>query len=127
LFIISYLENVPGATIRGTANKFEIQPKQIRDWRNKQQELLLAQPHIKHLNSGSRPNYPELEAELAEWIQALPLAKLPKYILQYSNINEFKWSSKWLDGFLRRYNFSNHRKTTVAQKLPVELETQQQA
>ncbi|CAG8704959.1 2603_t:CDS:1, partial [Cetraspora pellucida] len=53
LFIISYLENVFEATIHRTANKFEIQPKQIRDWRNKQQELLLAQSHIKHLNSSS--------------------------------------------------------------------------
>ncbi|CAG8816905.1 26980_t:CDS:2, partial [Dentiscutata erythropus] len=81
--------------------------------------------------------------ELAEWVRALrdklkpvshimiqnkvvSLAKSPKYILYYSNINNFKWSNKWLDGFLRHNNFSNCHKTTVVQKLPAELETQRQ-
>ncbi|CAG8826598.1 3595_t:CDS:1, partial [Dentiscutata erythropus] len=50
LFVISYLERIPGATVRGTADKFQVQPKQIRDWKNKREELLLAQPHIKRLN-----------------------------------------------------------------------------
>ncbi|CAG8817960.1 10961_t:CDS:2, partial [Dentiscutata erythropus] len=58
--------------------------------------------------------------------KAVLLAKFPKYILYYSNINNFKWSNKWLDSFLRRNNFSNRHKTTVAQKLSAELETQQQ-
>ena len=35
LFIISYLDNAPDATIHETANKFQIETKQIRDWRNK--------------------------------------------------------------------------------------------
>ncbi|CAG8794338.1 27338_t:CDS:2, partial [Dentiscutata erythropus] len=106
-------------------------------------ELLLAQPHIKRLNVGARPNYSKLEEELAKQVRALcdklkpvsyimvqnkavSLAKSPKYILHYSNINNFKWSNKWLNSFLRCNNFSNHRKTTIAQKLPAELETQWQ-
>ncbi|CAG8665728.1 9723_t:CDS:1, partial [Dentiscutata erythropus] len=51
-----------------TVDKFLIQPKQIQDWKSKQDELLLAQPHIKCLNVGAQPNYPKLEEELAEWI-----------------------------------------------------------
>ncbi|CAG8616256.1 5435_t:CDS:1, partial [Scutellospora calospora] len=53
LFVISYLERIPRATICGTANKFQVQPKQIQDWKNKQKELLSAQPHIKCLNVGA--------------------------------------------------------------------------
>ncbi|CAG8770778.1 19620_t:CDS:1, partial [Cetraspora pellucida] len=53
LFVITYLKHVPGATVHGTADKFNIQPKQIREWRNKEGELLLAQSHVKHLNTGA--------------------------------------------------------------------------
>ncbi|CAG8507144.1 22632_t:CDS:2 [Dentiscutata erythropus] len=58
--------------------------------------------------------------------KAVLLAKSPKYILHHPNINNFKWSNKWLDGFLQCHNFSIHCKTTVAQKLPSELEAQWQ-
>ncbi|CAG8556050.1 17754_t:CDS:2, partial [Racocetra persica] len=96
-------------------------------------------PHIKHLNTDAQPSYPNLEIELAEWIQTLctnlkpvshnmiqvkvaALVKFPQYTIQYPNIDKFKWSSKWLEGFLHYYNFSNHCRTTVIQKLPEELE-----
>ncbi|CAG8830933.1 4080_t:CDS:1, partial [Racocetra persica] len=69
LFVITYLERAPGATVRGMADLFKIQPKQIRDWRNKQSELMMAQPHVKRLNSGAKPSYPNLEVELADWIR----------------------------------------------------------
>ncbi|CAG8665745.1 9724_t:CDS:2 [Dentiscutata erythropus] len=59
--------------------------------------------------------------------KAAALAKSPKYILHYPNINMFKWSNKWPDRFLQYNSFSNHCKTTIAQKLLAELETQQQA
>ena len=56
--------------------------------------------------------------------KAATLAKSTQYISQYPDINKFKWSTKQLEGFLRRYNFSNRCKTTIAQKLPEELEAQ---
>jgi len=43
----------------------------------------------------------------------------------YPSITECKWTEKWLDGFIRRYNLSNRRRTTVAQKLPEDLEETQ--
>ncbi|CAG8819596.1 22651_t:CDS:1, partial [Cetraspora pellucida] len=72
-------------------------------WRSKKQELMLAQPHIKCLNSGPRPAYPELELELATWVKnlrnnlkpvsrfmiqakAAGLASLPQYANQFPHI-----------------------------------------
>lgn len=100
---------------------------------------MLARPHLKRLNSGPRARYPEIENELGKWIKALrrelkvvtramiqlkaaSLAKTTKYMALYPNIDSFRWSSKWLDGFMRRFKFSNRRKTTVAQRLPEDLE-----
>ncbi|CAG8825506.1 7820_t:CDS:1, partial [Cetraspora pellucida] len=71
LFVIAYLKHVLGATVHGTADKFNIQPKQIWEWHNKEGELLLAQPYVKHLNTGAWPTYPNIETELAKWVQDL--------------------------------------------------------
>ena len=124
LFILTYLEKVPGASVCGTADKFHLEPKQIRDWRSKRQQLMLAQPHIKRLNCGPRSRYPEIEDEVIKWIKSLhheqkivsrsmiqikaaTLAKNTKYISQYLKIDSFKWSNKWLDSFMRRFRLSN--------------------
>ena len=79
---------------------------------------MLAQPHIKRLNAGVRPSYPILEEEVYNWVKDLwdklkivthsmiqvksrALAKTPQYIEIYSNAQDFKWSNKWVDGFMR--------------------------
>jgi hypothetical protein len=48
-------------------------------------------------------------------------------MLNNPSIAGFKFSSKWLDGFLGRYDLSERRKTTVAQRLPSELIELQQS
>ena len=79
-----------------------------------------------------KAKYPELEKELAEWIlenrrksnvitrymiiiKAKDLAKRLSYQMLYSDLDSFQFSLKWLEGFMRRYNFSNRRQTSVAQ------------
>ena len=42
------------------------------------------------------------------------------------DVQYFKFSHKWLDGFMVRYNLSNRRHTTVAQHLPDDLIKKQQ-
>ena len=54
--------------------------------------------------------------------KASQLAKQSRFLLLYPMINKCKWSNKWVDGFMRRNNFSNRRRTTVAQRLPEDLE-----
>ncbi|CAG8788336.1 9863_t:CDS:2, partial [Dentiscutata erythropus] len=124
---------------RSTAEKFNITPKQLREWIKKKQELKNAPPCVRRLNIGGRAKYPLLEVDLKTWVKSLrsrqkivsrymvktkasQLAKQPRFLSLYPMINECKWSYKWVDGFMRRNNFSNRRRTTVAQRLPEDLE-----
>ena len=67
--IIIYFEK--GHSKWSTANKFEITPKQLREWLGNKEKLLCVAPYIQKLNIGARPKYPLLEAELLEWFQEL--------------------------------------------------------
>ncbi|CAG8554026.1 19694_t:CDS:1, partial [Racocetra fulgida] len=49
-------------SMRSTDAKFNIEPKQVRNWREKKEMLMQARPHIKCLGGGLRAKYPELEA-----------------------------------------------------------------
>src|SRR5215475_441160 len=133
LMIISYYEQ--GHSKRATANKFEIEPKQLRDWLKNKDQLMKVAPYIQKLTPGSRPKYPELETELLDWFKesrsqlkvvtrymiqakARSFANKTRYQEMYPKINEGKFSQKWVDGFMTRHNLVNRRKTTVAQRLP---------
>ena len=141
LMIIAYYEQ--GHSKRETANKFEIEPKQLHDWLQNKDKLLKVAPYIQKLAPGSRPKYPELETEFLDWFKesrsqlkvvtrymiqakARSFSKKVKYQEMYPHINEGKFSQKWVDGFMTRHNLVNRRKTTVAQRLPddyVELQS----
>ena len=71
LAIITYFEKNSQASKRNVANKFNIEPKQLRDWIQKKEKLLLAKPHIKKLTVGAKPLYPILEVELIKWVKSL--------------------------------------------------------
>ena len=45
--------------------------------------------------------------------KAITLSRDQEFIANNSDIITFKFSSKWLDGFLVRYDLCDHRKTTV--------------
>ncbi|CAG8839105.1 12544_t:CDS:2, partial [Cetraspora pellucida] len=115
LAIITYLEKNPIASKRHTAETFET----VKYW--------------------FTSKYPLLEDELKTWIRSLcsaqkvvsqnmvrtkakQLAKQSRFTSLYPTINKCKWSDKWLSSFMRRNRFSNRCRTTVAQKLPEELE-----
>jgi hypothetical protein len=57
--------------VRATAKRFSIDPKQVRDWQNKKQELLNAAPYVLTLNRGRQAQYPLLEEKIVEWIEEL--------------------------------------------------------
>ena len=65
--VIFYLERIN--SVRATAKRFEIEPKQVREWRNKKQELLNAAPYALTLNRGRQAQYPLLEENLIDWIE----------------------------------------------------------
>jgi transposase-like protein len=143
LTIITYLEKHPSQSVRATATAFNIEPKQVRDWRNKKEELMQISPHIKRMNKGRSPKYPELEENIYNWIKNLRYEQKPvtrsmvqikaktlsqksPYNTLYPNIIESKFSAKWIDGFMTRHKLSNRRRTTIAQKLPEDLQSSQQ-
>jgi hypothetical protein len=62
-----YHEN--GHSKNKTALKYNIQTKQLRDWKSKKPQLLKAQPGLKRLNRGSSPKYPVMETALVNWVK----------------------------------------------------------
>lgn len=141
LMVIMYHEN--GHSKRSTANKYGIQPKQLREWIANKKKLLNAAPYTQRLNTGARPKYPHLENELKEWVKefrnqlkavtrymiqtkARSLAKKLLYQAEYPGIENARFSQKWVDGFMSRHKLVNRRRTTVAQRLPEDYVEQQQ-
>ncbi|GET50679.1 plectin-like isoform X1 [Rhizophagus irregularis DAOM 181602=DAOM 197198] len=102
LMIVHYYEN-NNRNIRGTTKRFDIQPKQLHDWKNKKGTLLTTAPHVAKLHP------------------AISLSKSPELLANNPGIAGFKFSNKWLEGFLGRYDLSERRRTTVAQQLPSDL------
>ena len=139
--VVFYQEN--GHSIRTTANKFGIEPKQVCNWKNKKSGLMSAAPYVKRLNTGARPKYPQLEEELLEWFRELRrqlktvtrymisararnLASKQEYRTLYPDIHKCKFTHKWVDGFMSRNLLVNRRHTTVTQRLPEEYNEDQQ-
>ncbi|RGB35222.1 hypothetical protein C1646_814893 [Rhizophagus diaphanus] len=51
------------------ADKFEIEPKQLRDWLTNKDQLMIVTPYVQKLAQGARPKYQQLETELIEWFR----------------------------------------------------------
>ena len=45
--------------------------------------------------------------------KAITLSRNQEFLEDCPDVTTFKFSSKWLDGFLVRYDLCDHRKTTV--------------
>ncbi|CAG8608689.1 700_t:CDS:2 [Diversispora eburnea] len=106
LMVIHYLE-FNRNNKRGTAKRFNIQPKQVRDWYNNKEKLLRANQN------------PVTRKMMTK--KATELSRNKEFLKNHPNVIKFKFSSRWLDGFLSRYDLSNRRRTTVAQHLPSDL------
>ena len=65
--IIAYYEQ--GHSKQETANKFKIEPKQLRDQLQNKNKLIKVAPYIQKLTPGSHLKYPELETELLDWFK----------------------------------------------------------
>ncbi|GES73570.1 pogo transposable element with KRAB domain isoform X2 [Rhizophagus clarus] len=119
LMIVHYFEN-NNRNVREIAKKFNIYPKQLRDWSNKKGTLLMTASHVTKLHLSKTAKYPKLEDDLFAWI-TISLSKSPEFLANNSGIAGFKFSPKWLNGFLGRYDLSERHRTIVAQQLPSDL------
>ena len=141
--VVSCFEN-NNRNICGMAKKFNIEPKQVCDWFQKKEKLLNTAPHVAKLHPEKPPNYLNLEDDLFSWItekrengnavtrdlitrKAIALSKDREFQLNNPGIVGFKFSSKWLDGFLERYDLGQRCRITVAQQLPSDLIKYQQS
>src|SRR6266498_3284419 len=67
LMIIYYFEN-NNRNVHGIAKKFNVQPKQIRDWIKKKEKLLVTAPHVAKLYPEKFAKYSNLKDNLYAWI-----------------------------------------------------------
>ena len=134
--ILHYAQRVQSK--KAAAKRFDIKLKQIRDWEKKREQLMSSAPYIKKLHPERSPSLPELEKPLFQWLQNLrqeskaiihnmvvkkakKMAEADEMKQLYPTIQDFKFSNKWLDSFIGKYNLSNRRRTTISQQLPEDL------
>ena len=56
--VIAYYEQ--DHSKRSTADKFEVEPKQLCDWLKNKDQLMLVAPHIQKLVQSARPNHSKI-------------------------------------------------------------------
>ena len=98
LAIILYQEKV--CSVRSAANKFNIEPKQVRDWKKKKEILMKMRPHIKHLGVGQKAKYPELEQFIVSWVKELRQQgkQVTMYMLQLK-AKDLAKRKEWIDKY----------------------------
>ncbi len=110
-----------------TAKTFGVSRKRVIEWRKAEKDFLeLDGKRKKRIGSGKKVDYPDIEAQLLEWIKerrnggARVTGKaLKKQCLRLHRQNGnqgFKASCGWLRRFMKRNNMTFRRTTHVAQK-----------
>src|SRR6266542_1047991 len=100
----------------------------------KKEALLVTAPHVAKLHLGKPAKYPKLEDDLFVWIsekrasgyavsqklitnKAISLSRNKVFLASNLGIVDFKFSNKWLDVFLGRYDFEKCCRIMVLQIL----------
>ena len=122
------------------ARHFELDNSMVGRWMKASKEWTEKNQNIKKVGSGRKEFYPEAEKKLYSWIMEqrkkglsvsyttarirfIEILKEPEMINIYGNsVEEFKASSRWMSGFMKRYKLSRRRHTKVSQKLPEQTE-----
>ena len=130
LKVISYAE-VHGN--RAAGREFNMNETNVRQWR-RLKDRLQKMPRSKMADRGSSAHFPELEAELLQWvtdrrlqgygISTTELRLKGLHLAKKQNNSNFRASVAWSYAFLKRHNLSIRRRTHIAQKLPSDYEDQ---
>ena len=136
--VVMELEHTPVVEI---SEKYGIPRSTIWSWENQLRMKNKAVPigdKGRHLRSGSgrKLSYPkEVDEEILEWILIRRDAQLPvsselikakaKLLIKPHN-QQFKASKGWLQKFLPRHSLSMRSRTSISQKLPIQLESKLQ-
>ncbi len=116
---------------RQTAREFEIDEKNVRNWRNSNC-VLEVMPLRKRARHGKHAFWPQLEVELKDWV--LDIRKQKRKVItigirfkacqmaQEKGITSFKGGSNWCYKFMKRNGLSVRAVTSVGQPLPLDWE-----
>ena len=129
LQVIDYADH---NTNRGAARRYGVNERRVREWKKQKDQLESVKGKRKKLEGGGhKAALPDLEDELAEWIDGLRAKNLritcsnvkskALELAQVRGKDDFCASRGWIANFLRRNSFSLRRRTTVGQKLPCDL------
>ena len=105
--------------------------KVIREWRKQRKDLIKADKSKKTLRSHA-PKWPKLEEYVKNWITdhrkngiavsiKMILIEARRLAIEMS-ITDFAGTASWCERFMRRNGLCMRTKTTIAQKLPCEIE-----
>ena len=102
-----------------------------RKWRAYRVPLSTANNSLKSFR-GHKPRWPELEAELADWVEVqragghgvstVQVRLKAKQMAEAKGIQNFAGNPSWCFRFMRRNNLSMRTKTTLCQQVPADLE-----
>ena len=116
---------------RAAAKRLGINEKNVRLWR-KDKAKISSQRKSQKSARFSKPHWPEMEEEVNAWVSKKRQSGLPvsqtmvrieaKKIAKRLHITSFPGSEGWLRRFMKRWNLSNRRRTTLAQRLPEDLQ-----
>ena len=117
-------------TNREAGRKFNVGESSVRDWRKQKNKLaVLPSKSLCLPGGGRRAHAPDIEETLTAWIEDQTSRHLrvtrttiqKKALNLYGGDDGFSASRGWLENFLRRNGFSLRRRTTVSQRLPLDL------
>lgn len=114
---------------RAAGRHFNCYESNVRYWK-KQYDKLKTLPANKRADRGKGAKFPDLENELYHWICekrdsgiGVSTTEIRMRAIQLHKSNsevEFKASLCWCQRFMKRHDLSVRRRTTIAQKLPVD-------
>jgi hypothetical protein len=130
LKVISYAEAHGN---RAAGREFNMNKTNVRQWR-RLKDRLQKMSRSKMADRGSSAHFPELEAELLQWVtdrrlqgygvSTAELRLKGLHLAKKTNNANFRASVAWSYAILKIHNLSIRRRTHIAQKLPSDYEDQ---
>ena len=126
-FKLKVVEYAEDNSNRRAAKRYKVDESCVRDWRKKKGQLVTVPSQKQRLpGAGRRLKLPDLEGQLALWIeeqrrQHLPVTRTAiqrKALQLHRGEEQFAASKGWLEKFLKRHDLSLRRTTRESQRLP---------